>query len=314
MNVKKLTHIDSAIVAFLDILGFRSLVRTHGNREEIVEQLNDAMKRSLEWFGGMESFRGTPDAEWKVRTFSDCLSVAKPATDLGIIMTLDALSDFIREMISSGFPIRGGIAIGSYSESKFMLFSQAQIEAFDLESKKASNPRVLVSQDLRDRINAIEDDELRQSIKEYLIVDEDSKLFLNYLLFQEEDHWQSGHRFYLNQKQILEKALKDIDISSSTRSKYVWMARLHNWSLYYTAAILKRSGILSEDDVWSFSSLLVKGVPYKARFTSFLRSDQSFQQVDEIDQDKIDWIKQWPDITTENDEKEEDLEQDFHAI
>lgn len=254
---------------------------------------------------------GTPDAEWKVRVFSDCLCVSKPTTDIGLLVSLDAVASFVREMMIAGFPIRGGIAIGVYSESELLIFSQAHIEAYDLEAVHARFPRIILSSQLIDRIDVIEDDDIRSTAKELVIIDKDGISFVNYLLFEEEDSWLGGHDFFCRQKNNIEKALKDNILDSAVVSKYVWMAQFHNWALHHTAHILKRSGMLSEDDVWSFSSLIVEHTYGAREFQSLLWTDRAFQNsIQDEDEPAIDWIKQWPGAITDDDEEEPDREPD----
>ncbi len=264
------------------------------------------MSRALEWFGGFAGLRGTPEAQWKIRIFSDCLCVSKPTSDLGILLTLSAIAAFTREMVAAGFPIRGGITIGPHSESELLLFSRAQIEAYELETNEARNPRIVISPGFLGRVEGIEDDEIRKDAKEHIVVDEDFVCFINYLIFEEDDEWLRGHEFYYNQKLALDKALSKESIDPAVRSKYLWMARFHNWSLRHAARILKQSGIMSEDDVWNFSSLVVTEAPTDSSFQSLLWIDRAFKKPIEINKEdnNIDWIKQWPGERTDDDEEE----------
>ena len=306
----RITSIDSAIVGHLDILGFREMVRAAGDRLEIARQLDSAIRKALESFGGRDSLRGMPDGEWSVRIFSDCLCASKPTTDIGLLVSLQAFSTFAQEMLAAGFPVRGGVAIGPYSESELMIFSQAQIDAYDLEAGHARNPRIILSPQTIARIDAIEDDDIRRTTKEYLVLDSDGVAFINYLVFEEEDSWLGGHAFYYRLRKNIERALAVNVKEPSLRSKYEWMARFHNWSLRHTARILKRSGSLSEDDVWSFSSLLIKTPAGLDDFASLLWTDRAFTRpVEDEHEVGVDWIKQWPGVTTEDDEKEPDDEE-----
>ena len=210
---------DNAIVGHLDILGFRALVRADGDRIEIARRLDSAIIRALESFGGKESLRGTPDAEWSVRVFSDCLCVSKPLTDIGLLVALEAISTFTQEMLAAGFPIRGGVTMGSHSESDLLIFSQAQIEAYDLEAVHALNPRIILSHQLVNRIDAIEDDEIRRTCKEYVVLDSDEMAFVNYLIFEEDDSWRGGHDFYRRLKINIAKALTNSTIKDTVLSK-----------------------------------------------------------------------------------------------
>ena len=87
------------------------------------------------------------------------------------------------------------------------------------------------------------------------------------------------------------------------------MARFHDWSLRNTAQILKKSSSLSEEDVWSFSSLLINLPVDIGVFTSLLWKDRSFTKPsDNKDEIGVNWIKQWPGASSEDDEMEPDDE------
>lgn len=266
---------DDAIVAFVDILGFRSMVRSDSEKNPIARRLDKAMEKALENFGGRAALLGTKDAEWRVRVFSDCISVAKPLSVVGLISTLEALSAFMRSMILDGFFVRGGAALGPYFETAQLLFSKAQIEAYELESQVAKFPRIVVSEDLYRYIGDVKDDDMRLLAKEYLVQDASETRFVNYLVFEDEDAWEYGHRFYLSQKQAVAAALAD-DLPEDVRLKFEWVSRYHDWSLRLAAEILKRTGTLCEDTMWSFSSLIIDRTPGQREFRSAITDDPVF--------------------------------------
>lgn len=304
-----ITSIDNAIVAFIDILGFRNLVRSLGDRLAIARRLDTAMERALEAFGGKESLRGTPDAEWRVRVFSDCICVSKPLTDIGVVITLEAICLFSQEMFAEGFPVRGGVTIGPYIESELIIFSEAQIIAYDIESQIAQFPRVVLSTEFINYVDSLDDDEVRQSAKEYIIIDGDDLSFVNYLLFYEEDSWFGGAGFYhIMNKNISEALFLSIN-TPAVREKYEWMAMFHNWSLRHTAEILKKSGTLCEDTVWDFGSLIIDNIGKRRQFVTYLWTDRSFSPPkSKMTEESINWIKHWPGQSTEDDEDEPDCE------
>lgn len=318
-------RLDLALVCFFDILGFRSLVTAPGDREPTARRLNRVMERALEAFGGKRLLKGK-DGEWRIRVFSDCIVLAKPLTELGVCVTLDASAQFVQEMLAEGFPIRGGIEIGPYIETDFLLFSEAQIAAYDLESQVAKQPRVLVSLTFLRCLDLITDDEFRWLAKELLIMDSDGQVFLNYMVFYEEDDWLSGARFYKALKNLLTQRLQDTAMPSGVREKYDWMADLHNWSLWHTAKLLKR-GRLNEDNTWDFQAYYVNERHSRRLFTPLVSLDKAFiEMIGEDDakvilsdqfvvsggarhiREGIDWIRDGPSLH-EDDEPEEDLEE-----
>lgn len=322
------TSIENAIVCFIDILGYRNMVTAPGDRMQIAARLDAAIRRALEAFGGIDALRGTPDAEWRVRVFSDCLCAAKPLSELGVASMLDAISMFTQEMLSASFPIRGGVELGPYADNELLLFSSAQISAYDLESQVAKHPRVVLSPALIDYIDAVEDDEYRWIMKELIILDRGSLPFVNYMVFYEEDDWQGGSAFYRLMKNLITKMLKRTDVNPRLREKYIWMAALHNWSLKHTSKLLKLSGTLSEDTVWSFTSYHIDECPSSRSFRPLIALDPSFKRLSgetrgwffnngwlhKVDKTRlrkdIDWLREWPGVTSVDDEKPDYTEDD----
>jgi hypothetical protein len=304
-----LVSFDQAIVGFVDILGFRNLVRAPGDRHEIAGRLDNAIQRALESFGGMESLKGSPDAEWRVRVFSDCICVAKPLSELGAVVTMEALCTFSQEMLERGFPIRGGVAIGPHIESEVLIFSETQIQAYDIETSVAVYPRVVLSKQLSEYLDSMEDVEMRLAAKEYIVRDADENSFVNYLVFHEEDSWLGGAHFYEVMKAQILQSLSLHAHTEVLRAKYIWAAQFHNWSLQHTARRLKLSGTLSEDDVWDFGSLVVPGEIGERLFLSLISTDPAFQRPDEkTTHQGVNWLRHWPDVGTEDDEAEPDGE------
>lgn len=287
--------IDSAIVGHIDLLGFRTMVTAPGDRQELAIRLDAAMRRALEAFGGLESLSGTPDGEWRVRVFSDCLCVAKPLSEIGVAVTLEAIALFTQDMLFHGFLIRGGIEIGPYSDTELMIFSSAQIEAYDLEAKVARVPRTVVSSRVVSYMETIEDDTVRQFTKEYVVVDPDEVHFVNYLVFYEEDDWLGGARFYQETTRLLSSNVNNQEEIPTVRDKFVWMAQFHNWSLRHTAKVMKLDSKFSEDTVWAFTDYLVVGNFNPREFVTLLWTDKSFQPPEETAEMKsIDWLREWP--------------------
>lgn len=297
--------IERAIVAHLDILGFRSMVRAPGNREVQCDLLNQAMKRAVQPFRGVNG-PGGRDRYWRIRAFSDCVCVAVPYSEIGLLSILEGLGAFSRELLASGFPIRGGVTMGPYEEYQFLIFSEAQVRAFDIENQSAIVPRVVLSEDLIEAIDCIDDDEVRKSAKEFVVLDADGVAFINHLVFDEEDSWSIGARTYHSMTKVITSALRERTIETTVREKYEWLASFHNWALAHTARLFKTLAAPTEDDIWSFSTLLIREYEGQGSYRSFLWSDKSFSfPAEELNAKKIDWIRAWPGVTTEDDQMEE---------
>lgn len=300
------TERETRVLCFLDILGFRDVTKRWLEDPSIASAVDESLAKAAKWVGGRRALESGTEEEWRLRCFSDCICISQPATDLGVLNLLEGAAFFQRDMICSGFLLRGGVSWGKYFESDYTLLSDALVDAHELEAVHADTPRVLVSPRVLLRIDSIRDDEARREAKELITIDEDGLAFLNYTVFQAEDEWLGGHAFYVKQRDLLAESLADGELAASARKKYVWTAAFHNWCVREAAHILKSSGNMSEDDVWSFSSLLVKPEPRPRKFISALWLDRSYDGLDYVNRHgETDWIRSWPGVTTEDDEPDD---------
>ena len=297
---------ETRVLCFIDILGFKNIIKRWLEDPNAAVTVEASLNRAAEWVGGRRALISKTVHDWRLRVFSDCACISQPATDLGILSLLEGAAFFQRELIGAGYLIRGGISMGKHFESAYTLLSDALLDAHELESVHAITPRVLLSPRVLLEIDSIPDDEVRKELKELVTIDADGLSFLNYMVFQAEDEWLGGHDFYLKQRDLLTLACEDMQLPAPVREKYIWMSMFHNWCVRETAHLLRSSGRLTEDDVWSFSSLLVKPVAKERRFVSALWLDRAFDGEDYTKRHQgIDWTKEWPGVRTEDDEPED---------
>lgn len=129
---------EKRIVAFLDILGFRTMVDD--------SKVDTAMRRKIK--KAVEMIRKSSesdDEDKKVSTFSDSAVISYRLQSRSSLFYL--LMDVIHlqlEMGALGIMIRGGIAIGDCYHDGQIIFGPAMNEAYRLESKVAKWPRVVL--------------------------------------------------------------------------------------------------------------------------------------------------------------------------
>lgn len=127
-----------AIVTFLDLLGFRELVRTRSAAEvgRIIELMH--------FFGGAAKDREQA-AGTHVVSFSDSIVRVVDADRPSALFyeVLDVLH-IQGELVNNGVLIRGGVTFGEVSVRAEGVFGPAFIRAYDLESKVAKVPRVVI--------------------------------------------------------------------------------------------------------------------------------------------------------------------------
>jgi len=66
--------------------------------------------------------------------------------------------------MTKGFFLRGGISTGSYFADDNMIFSKGLVNAYQLESKKAIYPRVIIDKNIVVRIQNISIESLKEMV------------------------------------------------------------------------------------------------------------------------------------------------------
>lgn len=133
------------LLGFVDILGFSQMVTRdcQGNPDgpRFLPSIRDAL---------VEAREGDPEAQFKIIQFSDSVVISRKFQS-----SQEIFAEFIRRVaklqalfFNRGILSRGGIAHGKHSQDDDIIFSQALVEAYRLESTVAQFPRAVVSDDL----------------------------------------------------------------------------------------------------------------------------------------------------------------------
>ncbi|MED3198991.1 hypothetical protein ACWKTL_14875 [Bacillus toyonensis] len=142
----ELEQYENRIIVFIDILGFKEHInKTQGNPEYFSKMRNtlnfiSELKNPL--WGGEENGR-------QVTVFSDSIVISYPIELEGSVYSL--LLDVINiqlEMTNVGILMRGGLTFGDVCHKDNIVFGPAMIDAYELESKAANYPRVVINKDV----------------------------------------------------------------------------------------------------------------------------------------------------------------------
>jgi hypothetical protein len=186
---KDLIDTEPRIVCFLDILGFSEFVNCYDNDitstilQEIQESFALARVHLLE---NKNQYNKEAIEHLEYQTFSDnvCISIPYFDNENDFLSNFNILSIYVRGfqmiMMSKGFFMRGGIAIGSYYADNNIIFSKGLINAYKLESEKAIYPRILVDKVIIEKIlNYRESQSDYFGLKQAIIFDWENQAFLN---------------------------------------------------------------------------------------------------------------------------------------
>lgn len=135
-----------AVIAFIDILGFKHLIST-GTFEEVSRKIKAVRRLS-----GVDDQADGESFEPKVIQFSDSIIRVRPVecqanmeSRYGLMFyeMLD-LVHMQGELINHGICVRGGVSIGDVHVDDQTLFGPGFVKAYELESVYANFPRIVV--------------------------------------------------------------------------------------------------------------------------------------------------------------------------
>jgi hypothetical protein len=130
-------------VAFVDILGFGSIVR--GSVRSTVQATK--LVGTLDKIANRTDPPGIelgPGDDFKALSFSDCTVLSENASDQGLLHLLDVLTFFALDLMANGILVRGGLAKGPLYHTEGVVFGPALLDAYALESTIAKYPRILI--------------------------------------------------------------------------------------------------------------------------------------------------------------------------
>lgn len=140
MTSSRQTDLDYSIVAFVDILGFSNMVKSDCENKsdsikyfEILREINKETQRI---------------GACNVTQFSDSVIFSLPLSQDNYIKMIKILAEYQRELLYHNIICRGAVAYGKHYKEDDFMFSQALIEAYQLESKDAIYPRIIISKNL----------------------------------------------------------------------------------------------------------------------------------------------------------------------
>jgi len=143
---------ETKYVGFFDILGWSDAVKNSMNDIEMQKKLglaSSAMRshtKMSEWKQQLSGVNWPGDAQ--IIHFSDSLVVSTSSDYSGKSEIISTLSFLSHVLLEHGFLLRGGITKGEIYHKDSLVFGPALNRAYELESKNAIFPRVILDFDL----------------------------------------------------------------------------------------------------------------------------------------------------------------------
>ena len=137
-------------VAFLDMLGFKTMVNQSAGDQNILNKVNMALSYTGKmqhdnYYGNMPLV----DLGKQITAFSDSIVISYDASmpGGGFHVLMDLVFICI-DLLGIGIPIRGGVTVGPLIHDAHKCFGPAMNEAYLMESQIAIFPRVIIDQNV----------------------------------------------------------------------------------------------------------------------------------------------------------------------
>lgn len=222
------TKYAERIVAFVDILGFTQLIE-----RVAADETADALIAELETVLATDvAGIWTENAEFTIRMFSDCICFSAPPTAFGFLTAILNLAAAQKALLQRGILLRGAITVGRHYESASLIFSEALVRAYHLESQVAIHPRIIVDPRLIPRfVEAIPDGKVLDVFMNLILMrDSDNQVFLNYHNLLNDSAKNITREANLErERDIICQSRKLYESNFAIMAKMAWLERYHNY-------------------------------------------------------------------------------------
>lgn len=204
-----MTEYEDHLIAFVDFLGFREADYQNDNLRRIILDLLTSLAAGSGSFSTEEIQQNNDLKGIKIRpavsAFSDNVIISYPVNEMKKVGQASMMPLYLRDVIASiarialphRFLLRGGITIAPLYHDKGVVFGKGLIDAYKLESRVATYPRILVSAECL---------KLCPAFQGIIRMDQDGLHYLDYLkgmlLGHGESHLKSFQTWFANMRNI----------------------------------------------------------------------------------------------------------------
>ncbi len=220
-----------SVTAFLDILGFSHSidVTTGSSAQLMLDRITAAIRGSIEFVqNSFQDEERTHLDRISAKFFSDNLVLGYPCHDddltTAVMMVIRCVQRYQLSMALSGFFVRGGLTVGPICLTDEIVFGEALIDSYKLESRASIVPRVIISPALHQPLSSHA--RLENLNKAWICRDIDGWWFVNYLDSAVETEGVNWSNVAKHRKSIVD-SLGSLD-RHDVLPKFGWLSRYHN--------------------------------------------------------------------------------------
>lgn len=247
---------EDRVVAFIDILGWKAAIKRVFNNSENPAEVNSIIRAVAKIFeknqDAQKHHNEVPsgrDLGIRFAHFSDSLVFSVPVNSrAGALSICQIASDVIRDVLSLGFIVRGGVVAGKLFHKEQFVFGPALVSAYEIESQRATFSRVIVDDYVREILKPREN-------QSCLLMDHLGNLVVNLFPIKasfsdvNEGTKKSFARIY-KLEEILQAISSDVVKKLSLKEKDKW-----RYQAKLCALSLKQHGEIAKDWVKKFEDV-----------------------------------------------------------
>lgn len=228
---------ENRIVAFIDILGWSNQVYKSSKTQDEIVKLGGILKVIQNVSGFLVNLPTLPDGspfpgDMRITQFSDCIVASTEDSYFGKQGMEFLLQNLYEITFVNGIFLRGGVTIGDIHHAANMVFGPALNDAYNLESKEAIYPRIILGHHIG--LHWKDTTELLGQTWEKS--DHDEYYYYNFMPpFKGGQFFKENKELWKNRLEIFARSiLQNAEINknnSSIFNKYVWLARYHDETL-----------------------------------------------------------------------------------
>lgn len=227
----ELEEYEERVIVFIDILGFREHIKETMNDPNYFIRLRD----TLNFISELKTIndKGEKRIGKEITVFSDSIVISYPAQYPGTVFWL--LLDVVHiqlEMMRKGILIRGGLTVGKLCHNDNIVYGPAMVAAYELESKTAIYPRVVVNEEVFTTavMYPYNPPEMElEYVQDLCEQDWDDQWYVDFLRQDQEFEYQYDYLKALRIiKEVILKELKQNKPKPNVRMKYQWLKNYFN--------------------------------------------------------------------------------------
>jgi hypothetical protein len=141
-------QLENRYCAFVDILGFKDLIGKLRGGAVDLETVKGVLRQIHQPHD--PKFVGERDTDFQVQSISDAVALSTSYSATGLAILFDTIERLSLALLQEGYFTRGGLCRGLLYHDPQMVFGEALIQAYRMESEIARYPRILLTKDVVD--------------------------------------------------------------------------------------------------------------------------------------------------------------------